>query len=129
MAKNKVEFHIPHTAFFTFKVAAGQTLVAGDLVVISGDRAVSKAGAGAQVVGVVYAGTVGKSSYVGNDNDVVTVVVQRPFVYLTPGANVAAGALLEAAANSKVITKTTGVAFAQAVTAGVLDGKIIAMLL
>ena len=129
MAKNKVEFHIPHTAFFTFKVAAGQTLVAGDLVSITGDRTVSRAAAGARVVGVVYSGTVGKESYVGNDGDVVTVVVNKPFVDLTAGGTVAAGALLEAAANSKVITNATGVAFAQAVTAGVNNGQIIAILL
>lgn len=129
MAKNKVEFHIPHTAFFTFKVAAGQTLVAGDLVSITGDRTVSRAAAGAQVVGVVYSGTVGKTNYVGNDNDVVTVVVNKPFVYLTAGATIAAGAMLEAAANSKAITLATGKPFAQAVTAGVNNGQIIAILI
>ncbi|RXF11066.1 hypothetical protein EG878_14515 [Enterococcus faecalis] len=129
MARNKVENHIQPGAFFTFKVNAGETLVPGNIVKITGDREVGAAGAGEDAIGVVYGGTVGKQSFVGNDGDVATVVVLKPFIYMTAGGVVAAGDNLQVAANHKVVKVTTGVKVAKAVTSAAADGDVIIAML
>jgi hypothetical protein len=132
MARNRVEYHIQEGAFFTFKVASGQTLKIGQPVVVSGDLTVSLAGAGADAIGVVYSGTVGKDGvnvgYVGAEGDVVTVVVLKPIVYLTAGGAINAGADIEVGAGGKFITKATGAKVGKALTAGTLDNAFIALL-
>lgn len=130
MALNKVEYHVPHTAFFTFGVKAGEVLEAGSLVKITGDREVGQAGAGDDVLGVVYSGTVGKSKYAGDDNDAVTVVVNKPFVYLTASDVVAAGAELAAAEDNKVVTAVEGAGtFAKAITSATAQDEVIIAIL
>lgn len=136
MAQNKVEYHIQDGAIFTFKVATGQTLKIGEIVTLTGDRTVGKAAstATAPAIGVVYGGTVGKDGvnvgFVGNEGDVVSVVVFKPFVYLEAGAAVTAGTRLVSDAQGKAIA-VSGVLlpFATAVTGATAAGqKIIAYL-
>jgi hypothetical protein len=107
MARNFVEYHIQDGAFHTFKVDAGQTVKIGQLVELTGELAVSVAGAGADALGVVYSGTVGidglNDGYKGDNGDVVTVIVLKPLVYLEAGASVTAGNALEAGANGVAI--------------------------
>ncbi|WPF64865.1 head scaffolding protein [Staphylococcus phage MVC_VPHSA2] len=107
MARNKVEYHIQAGSTFTFKVKAGSTLKIGDVVEISGAREVTTAAAGSEkVAGVVYSGTVGVDGvnvgYQGDRGDVVTVIILRPFVYMTASAAIPAGAQLKAAGANKV---------------------------
>lgn len=129
MARNKVENHIQAGAFFTFKVNAGETLEIGNFVKITGDREVGAAGAGEDAIGMVYSGTVGKEEYEGDKGDVVTVVVLKPFVYMTASAAIAAGADLEVAANHQVATLSTGVKVGKAVTAATNAGDVIIAML
>jgi Uncharacterized conserved protein (DUF2190) len=108
MAKNKVEYYIPAGGFFSFKVNAGETVKIGQLVEIKGDRTVGVATADSQkVVGVVYSGTVGvdgvNDGYKGDNGDVATVVILKPFVFLTAGGNITAGDALKAGANGQAV--------------------------
>lgn len=113
MAKNRVEKHIQAGAFFTFKVAAGQNIKIGQLVELTGNREVSVAGAASsKVVGVCYSGTVGidgvNDGYVGDNGDVVTIVVLKPLVYLEANGAIAAGDLLASSAGGTVVAGGTG---------------------
>lgn len=133
MAQNLVEYHIQDGAIFTFKVKAGQTIKIGQLVTISGDLEVSVAGADADVLGVVYGGTVGKDGvgvgFVGNEGDVVSVVVFKPFVYLEAGGAITAGARLTAGASGKAVTGGTGQVFAKAIQSASNGQRFVAILL
>jgi hypothetical protein len=134
MARNKVEYHIQAEATFTFKVEAGQTLKIGQPVAVTGDMKVGLAGAGERALGIVYSGTVGidgvNVGYQGDKGDVVTVVVNKPLVYVTAGGAVTAGADLEVGAGGKFVTATTGAVVAHALTQAQADGnEIIAVLL
>jgi hypothetical protein len=111
MAQNRVEYHIQDGAIFTFKVAVGQTIRIGQLVELTGDREVSlPTGLSTKLVGVVYGGTVGidgvNDGFKGDNGDVVSVVVLKPFVYLEAGEAITAGALLSSGANG--VAMTTG---------------------
>jgi hypothetical protein len=138
MAQNRVEYHIPAGGFFTFKVKAGSTLKIGELVELSGDREVQLASADSQkVVGVVYGGTVGvdglNAGFSGDNGDVVTVVILKPFVYLTAGGNITAGDTLKAGANGQAVKLDTATDnFAQkigvAITGATTGNKFIAVL-
>jgi hypothetical protein len=108
MAQNRVEYHIQDGAIFTFKVDAGQTIRIGQIVALTGDRTVSVADAGSTgLVGVVYGGTVGidgvNEGFKGDNGDVVSVVVLKPFVYLEAGGAITAGASLTAGANGTAV--------------------------
>lgn len=108
MAKNFVEFNIPNGAFHTFKVEAGKVVKIGDVVEITANGKVQVASAGSQkVVGQVYAGSVGVDGrnigYSGDQNDVATVVVLKPFVYmLAESATITAGDALKAGSTGGV---------------------------
>jgi hypothetical protein len=133
MAQNKIEYHIQSGAFFTFKVDAGATLFIGQPVKVVGDMTVALAGAGEEAVGVVYSGTVGidgvNAGYKGANGDVVTVVLNKPIVYLTAGGAITAGSDVEVGAGGKFVTKATGVAVAKALSGAGADGdKFIAYL-
>jgi hypothetical protein len=137
MARNNVEYHIQAGAFHTFKVAAGQTIRIGQIVELTGDLTVGVAGADSDsVVGVVYSGTVGidglTDGYKGDNGDVVTVVVLKPFVYLTADGAITAGAILTAGANGRAVagaTPTVGTRVGIAVTGAATAGeKFVAML-
>lgn len=133
MAQNLVEYHIQDGAIFTFKVKAGSNIKIGQLVAISGDREVDVAGADADVVGVVYGGTVGKDGitdgFSGNAGDVVSVVVFKPFVYLKASGAITAGARLTAGAGGTAKVGGTGKEFAKAIQ-GATDGqRFVAILL
>lgn len=131
MARNKVEYHIQEGAFHTFKVQTG-TLKIGQPVKIAGDMAVALAGAGEGAIGIVYSGTVGidgvNVGYQASKGDVVTVIINKPLVYLPVTASVTAGADLEVGADGKFVTKTNGVKVAQALTAGSATQDVIAIL-
>lgn len=139
MAQNRVEVHIPHTAFFTFNIAAGQNLKIGDWVELTGDREVSAATAGSKkVVGMVYAGSVGidgvNDGFKGDDGNVVTVVVNKPLIYavVTNNAPVAAGDLLKVTSAKRVATLAETDSLDQkvgmAVTSGEAGEKIVILL-
>ncbi|AYP68715.1 hypothetical protein BpsS36_00009 [Bacillus phage vB_BpsS-36] len=137
MAQNKVEYHIQSGAFFTFKVKADETLKIGQLVELTGDRTVGVAQAGSEkAVGVVYGGTVGVDGigegFKGERGDVVTVVILKPFVYLTAGGNVTAGQHLKAGANGNAVAMAGEDTFTQkigtAITGATSGGTIIAVL-
>lgn len=113
MARNKVEYHIQDGALHTFKVKAGQTVKIGELVEVTGDMEVQRAGAtSTKVVGVVYSGTVGidgvGTGYKGDNKDVVTVVVLKPLVYIPAGSAVTAGAVVKSDANGKIAPLVAG---------------------
>lgn len=143
MAQNRVEYHIQDGAIFTFKVKAGQTVKIGEIVELTGDREVQTAAANSQkVVGVAYGGTVGKDGvnvgFKGDEGDVVSVVVFKPFVYLTASGAVTAGSFLKAAAAGKAAvhtdagTYTVGdgkQVFGMAITGAADSAKFIAILL
>lgn len=80
----------------TFKTE--ETLVEGDFVVVSGDMTVSKATAGAEADGVVA---------VAPEFGLVSILINKPVVELTVGADVTAGVAVENGADG-VIAKTTG---------------------
>lgn len=139
MAQNRVEVHIPHTAFFTFNVQAGQNLKIGDWVELSGDREVKAASSGStKVVGMVYSGSVGidgvNDGYKGDDKNVVTVVVNKPLVYavVTDSAPVAAGDSLKVTSAKRVATlgetDTLDMKVGMAVTSGGTGEKIVILL-
>ncbi|MGI2792231.1 hypothetical protein [Bacillus cytotoxicus] len=113
MAKNFVESHIQQGAFHTFKVEAGQVVKIGDVVEITANGKVQIAGAGSQkVVGQVYAGSVGVDGrnvgYSGDNNEVATVVVLKPFVYmLAESATITAGDALKAGSTGGVAVLDT----------------------
>lgn len=111
MAQNLVEYHIQDGAIFTFKVKAGENVKIGQLVELTGDREVAvPAGLSTKLVGVVYGGTVGIDGvtvgFNGDNGDVVSVVVLKPFVYLEAGEAITAGNLLSSGANG--VAMTTG---------------------
>ncbi|UDK98376.1 hypothetical protein EYB33_19820 [Lysinibacillus sphaericus] len=112
MAKNFVESHIQQGAFHTFKVEAGQVVKIGDVVEITANGKVQVAGAGSQkVVGQVYAGTVGidgrNVGYSGDNNEVATIVVLKPFVYMLAEGAITAGDALKAGASGGVAVLNT----------------------
>lgn len=114
MARNFVEYHIQEGAFHTFKVNAGETVKIGQLVKVTGDRTVGVADGTGTTLGVVYSGTVGKDGlnvgYLGDEGDVVTVIVLKPLVYLQAGGAITAGAKIKAGAggNAVVVDEATG---------------------
>jgi len=66
MAQNFIEYHINRDSRKTFKVAAAETLYAGDPVAIKSDMTVGRAAADDEtVIGIVYSGTVGNSALYG----------------------------------------------------------------
>lgn len=126
MARNKVEVHIQSGAFHTFKVAEGEVVKIGDPVAVKGDMVVGVAGAGDLALGVAYGGTVGIAhQFDGDKGEVVTVVVNKPLVYLTAGGAVTAGAKVEVGAGAKVVAHDAGEALAIALTGAVADGDTI----
>lgn len=133
MANNKVEYHIQDGAIFTFKVAQGENIKIGQLVAMTGDREVGIAGVDADVVGVVYGGTVGidgvEEGFDGDKEHVVSVVVFKPFVYLEAGGAITAGDRLTAGANGTAVTGGTGEAFAKAVQGATSGERFVAFLL
>jgi hypothetical protein len=127
MARNKVEYHIQSGGFFTFK--AEGPIEIGQVVELVGDREVAVAEAGSEkVVGVVYGGTVGKETF--DTGDVVTVVVLKPFVYLTAAGPIASGDAIAAAADGKVATaENLAAKMGMAITSAAAEGdKIIAVI-
>lgn len=67
MAQNFLEYHITRDSRMTFKVAAGETLYAGQPVKIKSDGTVGKAAADDEaVIGIVYSGTVGNAALAGS---------------------------------------------------------------
>lgn len=133
MARNKVEYHIQAGAFHTFKVQAGETLFIGQPVAIRGDMTVGLANEGEEAIGVVYAGNVAKDGvnegYKGDDGDIVTVVMNKPIVYLTAGGAIPAGGDIQVGANGKFIhrdgTTNTGAVIAKALTTASADGDFV----
>lgn len=112
MAKNFVESHIQNGAFHTFKVEAGQVVKIGDVVEITANGKVQIASAGSQkVIGQVYSGTVGVDGrnvgYSGDDAQVATVVVLKPFVYMLAEEAITAGDALKAGASGGVAVLDT----------------------
>ncbi|OOG93415.1 hypothetical protein BTH41_04257 [Bacillus mycoides] len=105
MAQNKVEYHIQKDSELTFKVAAGETLYAGDVVELKGDMTVGAALANSEkVLGVVTAGTVGNIGYrnpdpytvglvgfSGDRKEVVSVAIIGSLVYVPIAGVVNAG--------------------------------------
>jgi hypothetical protein len=138
MARNKLERHIQAGAFHTFKVKAGSTLKIGDIVEVSGDLEVTKAGAtSTKVIGVVYSGTVGidgvTDGYQGNNGDVVTVITLKPQVYMTTGGAVTAGQVLKSDANGKIVplvigTDNDNARVGLALTAGASGADVVVLL-
>lgn len=137
MAQNKVEYHIQAGAFFTFKVKADQTLKIGQLVELTGDREVGLATAGSKkAVGVVYGGTVGidgiGEGFKGERGDVVTVVILKPFVYLTAGGTITAGAHLKTGTNGNAValggTDTFDMKIGTAITGATSGASFLAVL-
>jgi hypothetical protein len=136
MARNFVEYHIQEGAFHTFKVASGQTIKIGQPVVISGDKSVSLAGSGEKAIGIVYSGTVGKDGlnvgYVGDEGDVVTVVMLKPLVYLEAGGTITAGNPIQVGSAGAFLhrdgTTNTGEVIATAVTGAVSGERFLAIL-
>lgn len=126
MARNRVEYFIQEGAFHTFKVNAGETLFIGQPVAVRGDMTVGLANAGEEAIGIVYSGSVGKDGvnegYKGNDGDVVTVVLNKPIVYLTAGGAITAGADVEVGAGGKFVEATSGKVIAKALTGANADG-------
>lgn len=138
MAQNLVEYHIQDGAIFTFKVKAGSTIKIGQMVELSGDREVDVAGASStKAVGVVYSGTVGKDGvnvgYLGNEGDVVSVVLLKPLVYLKASGAITAGANLVTATNGDVkvagaVGTETGRIVGMAIQAATAGNRFVAML-
>ena len=116
MARNFVEVHIDDASLFSYRVKAGQTLKIGELVEISGDLEVQKAGAGSvKVIGIVFSGTVGvdgiNDGYEGDKKHVVTVALAQKGnqVYLKAGTGgLVAGDLVKADANGAGVKVTVG---------------------
>ncbi|EJV59365.1 hypothetical protein [Bacillus mycoides] len=75
MAQNLIEYHIQRDSRLSLKVAAGETLYAGDAVSIKSDMTVGKAGLDDEtVIGIVYGGTVGNAALAGLVTDDQTLV-------------------------------------------------------
>ncbi len=114
MAQNRVEVNIQDGALHTFKVKAGAVIKIGELVEISGDLEVQKAGAtSTKVIGIVYSGTVGidglNVGYEGDKKHVVTVVMLKPQVYLKAGTGgLTAGAIAKSDANGLGVNLVAG---------------------
>lgn len=116
MARNFVEVHIDDASLFSYRVKAGQTLKIGELVELSGDLEVQKAGAGSvKVIGIVFSGTVGidgiNDGYKGDKKHVVTVALAQKGnqVYLKAGTGgLVAGDLVKADANGAGVKVTVG---------------------
>lgn len=133
MARNKVEYHIQEGAFHSFKVNAGETLFIGQPVAVRGDMTVGLANAGEEAIGIIYSGSVGKDGinegYKGDEGDVVTVVLNKPLVYLTAGGAIPAGGDVQVGDAGKFIhrdgTTNTGAVIAKALTAASADGDVI----
>jgi hypothetical protein len=128
MAKNFVENHIQAGAFHTFKVNAGSVIKIGQLVKVVGNRTVAPTSATGDIaIGVVYSGTVGidgiNDGYVGDNGDVVTVVILKPFVYLEAGGAITAGALVKGTAGGKAIVATADATDLKAVVGISLEAK------
>lgn len=133
--QNKVELNIPSGALFPFKVASG-TVKIGEVVEIAGNRAVKTATADSKaVIGVVYSGTVGVDGvnvgYSSANDDVVTVVVMKPMVYLQASGTVTAGSLLKSTGAGKVADIGAGtfdMALGRAISGGTNGSKVIVAL-
>lgn len=102
MARNFVEHHIQQGGIHTFKVEAGQ------MVEVTANGKVQVAEVGSQkVIGVVYSGTVGidgkNVGYSGDLDQVASVVVLKPFVYLEAGGLITAGDALKTEAGGVVV--------------------------
>lgn len=116
MARNFVEVHIDDASLFSYRVKAGQNIKIGELVEISGDLEVQKAGAGSvKVIGIVFSGTVGidgiNDGYDGDKKHVVTVALAQKGnqVYLKAGTGgLVAGDLVKADANGRGVKVTVG---------------------
>ena len=137
MAKNMVEYHIQEGAFHTLKVASGANVKIGQLVTIAGDKTVNVAGDGDKALGIVYSGTVGIDGvgvgYSGDNGDVATVIVLKPFVYLEAGGAITAGNELKAGANGTAVAVTgdgtdSAIKFATALEGGASGERVLAIL-
>lgn len=108
MARNFVEHHIQQGGIHTFKVEAGQIVKVGQMVEITANGKVQVAVADSQkAIGVVYSGTVGidgkNVGYSGDRNEVASVVVLKPFVYLEASGLITAGDALKCEAGGTVV--------------------------
>lgn len=132
MARNFVEVHIDDASLFSYRVKAGQNIKIGELVEISGDLEVQKAGAGSvKVIGIVFSGTVGvdgiNDGYEGDKKHVVTVALAQKGnqVYLKAGTGgLVAGDLVKADANGHGVKVTVGTDAPEAVVGVVQKGAV-----
>jgi hypothetical protein len=87
-----------HTITFN----TSEDLKEGDLVIVSGDKEVSKAGAGVEAIGVIA---------VGAEAGLVTVLINKPLAEMSAGGSINAGDSLqvgESGVQSITIDGTTG---------------------
>jgi len=132
MAQNLVEVHIADASMFSFKVKAGQVVKVGELVEISGDIEVQRAGAGSEkVLGIVYGGTVGidgiNDGFEGDKKHVVTVVLigKANQVYVKAGTGgLVAGDAVKSDASGQGVKATLGTDSAHAVVGLVIKGAV-----
>src|SRR5574343_1414824 len=114
MGMNTVEINIQDGALHTFKVKAGVNIKIGDLVEISGDYEVQKAGVtSTKVIGIVDSGTVGidgiNVGYSGDQKHVVTVVMLKPQVLIKAGTGgLTAGNIVKSDANGAGVALVQG---------------------
>lgn len=121
MAQNFLEYHIRRDSRMTFKVAAGETLYAGNPVKIKSDGTVGKAAADDEaVIGIVYGGTVGNAAlaglggddttqvgFSGDRKEVVSVIIgSGNLVYLKVASAAIGAAVAPAATDYKVADPT-----------------------
>jgi tetrahydromethanopterin S-methyltransferase subunit H len=97
----------------TLTFNTSEALVEGDFVVVSGEMAVSKAGAGVEADGVVV---------VAPEHGLVSILINKPVVELVAGGTITAGADVEIGA-SGVVAKATGVKVGVALKGAVASGK------
>jgi len=132
MANNIVEVHIADASMFTFKVKAGQVVKIGELVEVSGDIEVQRAGAGSEkVLGIVYSGTVGidglADGYDGDKKHVATVVLigKANQVYVKAGTGgLVAGDSIKSDATGQGVKATLGTDSAHAIVGLVIKGAV-----
>ena len=132
MARNFVEVHIDDASLFSYRVKAGENIKIGELVEISGDLEVQKAGADSvKVIGIVFSGTVGidgiNDGYDGDKKHVVTVALAQKGnqVYLKAGTGgLTAGDLVKANADGHGVAVTVGTDAPEAVVGIVQKGAV-----